>query len=140
MDHQESQVWQRVFTPGPTGAQPGLKGLLLAAREQVAACRYLAGSLQSEQARELLRREQANADCLRGILLLSGMGEEKPRAMAYGKEPMRRILEKFYRRARQAVTEYTARYAEPEFGEVFRVMAQREGECCALAAEMLGRL
>lgn len=140
MENVESQVWQRVFTPGPTGAQPGLKGLLLAAREQAAVCRALAGTLKAEQARELLRREQANADCLRGLLLLAGMEEEKPKPMAVPREPARRALERYCRRARQLVTEYTARYAEPEFGEVFRVLAQREGECLALATELLGKL
>ena len=140
MDNVERQVWQRVMQPGPAGSNLGLKGLLLAAREQVAVCRFLAGALQMEQARELLRREQANADCLRGLLLLTGTGEEKPKGMAVEKEPARRALEKYFRRSRRAVTEYTARYAEPEFGEVFRIMAQRQGECCALAAELLGKV
>lgn len=140
MDNMESQVWQRVMQPISGGGSGGLKGLLFTAREQVAACRFLAGTLQTEQARELLRREQANADCLRGLLILSGLGEEKGRSMTYEKEPVRRALEKYFRRARKLVTEYTARYAEPEFGEVFRHLAQREGECCALAAELLGRV
>lgn len=140
MDNMEAQVWQRVMQPGPKDSGLGLKGLLFAAREQAAVCRFLVGALQMDQARELLRREQANADCLGGILILSGQREEKRKAMTYEKEPPRRALEKYFRRARKLVTEYTARYAEPEFGEVFRILAQREGECCALAAELLGKV
>lgn len=138
----EQQVWQRVFAQ--LQAQPGqedLRMLALSAMELAAGHRLLTGLLTGsarEQAVRLWEEELANIACLKGMQRLSGGAEVTGRMPNAPKEPARRLLEKSYHRTRRAVTEYTARLADPEFGAVFQKMADREREHCAVIAELLG--
>jgi hypothetical protein len=95
---------------------------------------------QQEQARRLYLGEKANAQTLAGIGLLSRQPAEALKLWQPGKEAPGKVLERCYHRTRRCMTEYLARSAEAEFGSVFRLMADREGEHCAVIAELLGSL
>lgn len=139
----EQQVWQRVLARTEEPARDDLRGLLLAAMELAGVYRYLAGMMTGkarERLKGLYEGEMANAACLKGIGILSGRGEEALKIWNPPGEPVKKALEKCYHRSRRAMTEYMARSAEAEFGTVFRKMADREGEHCAVIAELLGSI
>lgn len=140
----EQRVWQRVRGSG--GEQPermDLRALMLAAMENAAAFRQLTGMLAGkprERAKRLHEGEQRNIACLKGIHLLSTGAPMKPKAMQIPGEPAGKLLEKCYHRTKRAMTEYTARTVDGEFGAVFQTMADRQREHCAMIAELLGEL
>ena len=139
----EQQVWQRVFAQPGQPPREDLRGLVLSAAELAGVYRKLSGSLTGrakELARGLYQGETANVACLKGLSFLSGGSEEGLRSWNPDKAPVRRQLEKCYHRTRRCMTEYAARSAEAEFGEVFRRLADREGQHCAWLAELLGSL
>lgn len=139
----EAQVWQRVMG-GPEGGitDSDLRPLLLAAGESAGIFRYLSGRLTGEnrqRAKILHDRAVDTLACLRGIQTMTG-GGGKVAAQPVPKEPLRRTLEKSYRRCIRAMTEYTARSLDPEFGVVFQKLAERERENCALILRILGEI
>lgn len=137
----EQQVWQRVFARQEEVMENDLRGLLMGAMEQAAAYRYLAGVLtgkKAERAKRLYESQQAAVACLKGLVMLSGRPGAMPKGAGPSKEPAGKLLEKCYHRSRRAMAEYLSRSAEPEFGQVFRALADREGVRCVLIAEVLG--
>ena len=139
----ERQVWVRVFARPQEPPRDDLRALMLLSMEQAAAYRQLANMLTGrarERARQLYEGEQANLACLKGMRMLSGIPGERAKSMNLPREPAEKLLEKCYHRCRRGLTEYTARTVDGEFGAVFQKMAQREGEHCALIAELLGTL
>lgn len=141
---EEEQVWRRVLgneEESPEGMD--LRALLLSAMEAAAAYRQLSelvAGKQKERVRRLYEGEQANIACLRGMHRLSSGTVMKPKAMRVAGEPAAKLLEKCYHRTKQAMTEYTARTVDREFGAVFQKMADREREHCVLITELLGEL
>jgi hypothetical protein len=95
---------------------------------------------QQEQVQRLYGGEKANASALVGIGILSRQGGEVLKLWQPGKEDVKLQLQRCYHRTRRCMTEYLARSADGEYGVVFRVMADREGEHCAVIAELLGSL
>lgn len=139
----EAQVWQRVRATAEEPPRSDLRQLQREAMELAAIYRNLVAQFtgrQQEQARRLYLGEKANAQALAGIGLLSRQQGEALKLWQPGKEPAGKVLERCYHRTRRCMTEYLARSAEPEFGSVFRVLADREGEHCAVIAELLGSL
>ena len=137
----EAEVWQRV-AEGPRSA-PGPEGLLGESAALGAIYRRLAGSLTGpgrSLARKLLAEEEALAACLRGIQVLSGGGGERLRHWEPGKENTRKLLQGCYHRTRRCQGEYAARSLDPDFGEVYRSLAERAGKQCVRLAELLGNL
>jgi len=136
----EQQVWQRVFSPAE---QPGsdLRSLRMGAMELAAAYRYLQGILpgkQRETVRQLQEGELANSAALKGVMQLSGQGEEILKIWNPSREPGGKLLERCYFKTRRAMVEYMGRSAEPEFGVVFRALADREGRHCLELVQLLG--
>lgn len=76
--------------------------------------------------------------CLRGIGRLSGSGGRKTAQIAVPEEPAAKALEKRYHCARRAVTEYTVRTVDGDFGIVFQHLADLSREECVLLARLLG--
>lgn len=139
----EAQVWQRVRATAEEPPRSDLRQLQREAMELAAIYRNLVAQFtgrQQEQARRLYLGEKANAQALAGIGLLSRQQGEALKLWQPGKEPAGKVLERCYHRTRRCMTEYLARSAEPEFGSVFRALADREGEHCAVIAELLGSL
>ena len=139
----EQQVWQRVNACREEGPKNDLRQLQREAMELAAVYRMLLPQLtgyQREQVMKLQQGERANAAALAGIGKLSRTGGEQLKLWQPGKEDPAKLLERCYHRTRRCLTEYLARSAEAEFGTVFDRMAKREGEHCAVIAEVLGRL
>ena len=139
----EQQVWQRVRASREETPRNDLHQLQREAMELAAGYRTLAAQVtgrQREQILKLHRGERANAAALAGIGLLSRQNGEQVKLWQPGKEEPKKLLERCYHRTRRCMTEYLARSAEAEFGAVFDRMAKREGEHCALIAEVLGEI
>lgn len=139
----EAQVWQRVRSAAGEPPRSDLRQLQREAMELAAVYRTLVAQFtgrQQEQARRLYLGEKTNAQTLAGIGLLSRQPAEALKLWQPGKDAPGKVLERCYHRTRRCMTEYLARSAEAEFGSVFRLMADREGEHCAVIAELLGSL
>lgn len=137
--HQE--VWNRVFARQEQAHQETLHSLLNAALEQAGAYRQLAAVLSGkakDQAKALYDGQIQTIRCLKGIGLLSGGTEEVLKLWSPARESSRKLLEKCYHRSRRAMVAYMSLAAEPEFGAVYRSLADREGQHCAMIAEILG--
>lgn len=121
----EQQVWQRVLgqSEPPRGS---LRPMELEAMEAAAVYRKLAGQFSGrgrEQLRHLHDMQMEILACLRGIGRLSGSGGRKTAQIAVPEEPAAKALEKRYHCARRAVTEYTVRTVDGDFGIVFQHLA-----------------
>lgn len=141
-ENAQQQVWQRVLARQEEPRGDDLRVLLQGAMELAGCYRYLTTALpgpQKDRARALYEGEQANAACLRGISLLRHSPEETLKLWNPVREPVEKLLEKCYHRTRRAMIEYASRSGEPEFGTVFRSLAQREEQHCVWIAQLLGR-
>lgn len=136
----EDRVWQRVFS-GPVESGEDLRPLMHSAAEVAMDYYHLlrsATGINRSALQQLYDRARVNLNCLRGLQSLRFGTAAKGTPLPATGESMGKILEKCYYRTRRAMMEYTARSAEPEFGAVFAVMADRERENAALIAELLG--
>ena len=147
MDHQdrntEQQVWQRVRASREEAPRNDLRQLQREAMELAAIYRNLSNQLmgvRKEQLLQLYLGEKANAAALWGIGVLSRQSGERLKIWQPGKEEPQKLLERCYHRTRRCMTEYLGRSADGEYGVVFDRMAKREGEHCALIAQVLGSL
>ncbi len=137
----ETQVWQRVFA-GPGGPPPQDLGELLRDSTALAArySRLMEGT--TGKRRELLRQlregERDNAACLLGISQLAGTPMILPAPPPRGREPAVRVLSQCWHQTQKARLEYMARSAEPEYGPVFRILADREAQHCTWIAQLIG--
>ena len=139
----ERQVWQRVNACREEAPKNDLRQLQREAMELAAVYRALSSGMTGrprEQIMRLYRGEKANALALAGMGYLSRQGGEQMKLWQPGKDDPQKLLERCYHRTRRCMTEYLARSAEAEFGAVFDRMAKREGEHCALLAEILGSI
>ena len=126
----EQQAWQRVLgqSEPPRGS---LRPMELEAMEAAAVYRKLAGQFSGrgrEQLRHLHDMQMEMLACLRGIGRLSGGGGGKTAQIAVPEEPAAKALEKRYHCARRAVTEYTVRTVDGDFGIVFQHLADLSRE------------
>ena len=136
------QVWQRVFARSPEPGREDLEPMLQEAMELAGTYRYLTGTFTGkarEQARRLYEGQLEIIACLKGIGILSGRPEEVLKLWQPTKGSGKQLLERCYHRSRRCMAEYMARSAQGEFGVVFRALADREGEHCAIIAGLLGR-
>ena len=136
----ENRVWQRVLA-GPEKSGENLQPLILAAAETAMEYYHLlrrSSGKNREALQQLYDRTRVNLNCLRGLQTMRFGSAGKVGNLPASGENQRKIMETCYRRTPRAMTEYTARSAEPEFGAVFAVMAQREQSNAALIAEILG--
>lgn len=139
----EQQVWQRVCACREEVPRNDLRQLQREAMELAAVYRTLAAGMtgrQRDMVVKLYQGEKANGAALAGIGMLSRMAGEHLKLWQPGREEAGKLLERCYHRTRRNMTEYLARSAEGEFGVVFEKLAKREGEHCALIAELLGSL
>lgn len=138
----EAQVWSRVMGP-PEAQREDVRSLLLTAWEAASVYRHLTGLLTGisrEQAKKLQNRAMESVAALKGLQLLSGGQPGKLLPVPIPKEPARRLLEKSFFRAKQLMTEYTARALDPELGVVYQQLADRERQNSIALAELLGAL
>ena len=142
-ENQENAVWQRVLAQPEISPDRDLHGLIRESAGLAAIYRRLAGNLTGRGkllARALLEEELATGEILRGIAALSGHRAEGLKLWEPLTEGGSRLLEKCYHRTRHCQSDCMARSLDPEFGEVFRSLADREAEQCTRIAQLLGRL
>ncbi len=135
----ERQVWQRVLAGQEESGD--LKTLRFWAQEDEAAFQILSERMsgkQREKAQWLLETAKRKLACLDGVGMLAGERIEGRRPLPPPKEPLRRVLEKSYRRSLRSAAGFTARMADHQFGLVFRHLAAQEEARCAAIAELLG--
>lgn len=139
----ERQVWQRVHSQSPSSELRELQKLIRESSELAAIYRRLQNSFSGcsrELARQLWQTEMSTLHCLRGIGILSRRGGEAVKVWEPGRTEPGKLLEQCYHRTRRCATEYTARSLDPEYGEVFRTLAQQCNSQCARIAQLLGRV
>lgn len=138
----ESRVWQRVRQP-MTGGEGNLRPLRRESMILAGIYRHLAGSLGGsgrEQALALYRQELEAGAMLRGLERLRGGDSGPMQPLPPPEEGTVRLLEQCFRSTCRAQTEYLARSAAPETGNVFRLLADNAAARCAAIARLLGNL
>ena len=136
----EREVWQRVLGQQEP-PRSSLRPMELEAMEAAAVYRKLAGQSSGKRREQFWHLHNMQTEilaCLRGIGRLSGSAGGKAAQIAVPEEPAAKALEKRYHCARRAVTEYTARTVDGDFGIVFQHLADLSREECVLLARLLG--
>jgi len=137
-------VWSRV--QGNAVQNRPEEGLLdLIAREAEDAEIYLQLSRRFQgkagtMLRKMSEQEQAHAACLRGIYTLTTgkrAGTITPRLTPDTPE---NILRRCYGREMRCLARYEQRVSDPEYGQVFRRLAEQERDHCRMILELLGGL
>ena len=138
--HREEGVWSRVAAQ-PRQELGDLRSLLRESAALAAIYRRAAETMTGQGkvlARKLLEEELAAGACLRGIGILQATQKEQVPLWEPGTKGGRGLLEGCYHRTRRCLAEYTARSVEPEYGTVFRHLADRAAYRCCLLAQLLG--
>lgn len=140
----EGEIWQRVLEGREQEPSRTLGWLYSDAREEEGALTVLTEGLRGkarELAALLLEGCREKEEILLGLMELSG-GEVRKNGVP-GKPPREgkaAILRRCYRRCCRNVAEYTARIPDPEFGTVFKNLAEKEEGRCVLMARLAGVL
>ena len=141
MENREQEVLQRVFARNEQPPHSNLREMMVDVVERISVYRQLqeaASGQRKEKLRRLYEGELANLNALKGISVLSGGGGEVLKLWQPTKEPERKQLIRCYHETRRCMVDYMTRSAEPEYGTVFRILADRAGQHCVLLAELLG--
>ena len=136
----ETGVWQRVMAPPGTEPAMGLGALVRESAALEGVYRRTAEQLTGrgrQVAMELLEGERSIREALLGIGQLTGSPQESIRNWEPGKPGQ---LRGCYRRSCRCRAEYLARSLEPEYGEVYRQLAEQAGRNCGLLARLMGIL
>ena len=139
------RVWQRVqgtSTPEPV---PGhdLQELIVRESQDAAVYLHLSRRIPGRDGaalRQLYEQEQSHAAILRGICALTTGYRPGVSAPQPENGPVEVLLRRCYGREMQALSEYERRCEDPQYGAVFRKMAEQEQAHCRILLEILGRL
>ena len=141
VNEMEQRVWNRVMGQKEVQNRE-LKELAMEAQQAAAEYRYLLRSKQEshrELGRQLLKAEQENLACLKGLhYLQTGIAMRLPMASP-GVWDIKRMVRR-YHVSRRTLAEYMARTAESEWGTVFLAMAKRQEGQCDRIARLLGHM
>ena len=140
----EAQVWQRVRGPQQSvDPRDGLQELIAREWEVAGICLQLSRRFSGKQGallRQLYEKEQGHVACLKGIYtLITGQRPQVRGASAAG-GLAEAELRRCYGKQMQNLAEYERRSSHPEYGHIFRSLAQQEREHCHLLLEVLGSL
>ena len=136
------RVWQRVSGNDPSPTET-IQALAVAELNEAAVHWMLSQQLQGKE-RALLRRifeeDQAHTACLKGIHFFM---EDQPlsvRPVLPSPESPVITLRKSYARKLKALLEYTERSGDPEYGHIFRQLAQEEENHCKAILQIVGQI
>lgn len=142
-----AQVWQRVNSHRAEAQTEDRAAQLpeLIMNEWTAAVTYLqlARQMQPREAavlQRLYREEQAHMACLKGIYTLITGEKAVIRAPQPAVESPERTLRQCYGGEMRSLREYERLSEDPEYGHVFRKLAQQEQEHCRAVLELIGGL
>lgn len=139
-----ARVWERVqATSNSVSREQGL--LELIAQEWTDANLYLQLSRrfqgkESATLRRMYEDEQSHCACLKGIYTLLTGTHPTVKATPPAAEEPEPLLRRCYGREMRCLAQYEARSADPEYGQVFARLADREREHCRMVLELLGNL
>ena len=139
-----SRVWDRVHSAAvPTPDAQSILGLIGEEMLDAAAYQKLARRLPpplAAIAKQLSRQEQSHVACLRGVYtLITGQKPiiAPPNPSDDGPEI---VLRRCYGREMRCLSQYESRQSDPQYGHIFRTLAQQEKEHCHRILEILGAL
>lgn len=138
----ERRVWQRVLG-GQRDAGQSLSALVAGiwsdAGAYLALSRRLTGP-EKELLRQLHGQKLAQADCLRGICLLTTGSKPGARAEPAPQEPVEVTLRRCYGGEMRRLAEFEARQTDGEYGPVFACLAAQTREHCRMILQLMGSL
>lgn len=89
-------------------------------------------------ARQIAQQEQSHISCLKGIYtLITGRKAMVP-APVVADDPPEIILRRCYGREMRCLAQYESRQSDPQYGHIFRKLAQHEQDHCHKILEILG--
>ena len=134
----EQRIWDRVLAQ-PVQTVDNLEELCQLSRLMASLYRRLVSGAQGPKRdllKQLYEREQATYSALRGIQRLSG---QSSRSSGPAPDNGSLGLEGCYRRTCRMAAEFTARSVQPEYGVVYRQLANQAEKKCFLLAQLLGK-
>jgi len=139
-----SMVWDRVRNAAVLAADaPAIMALIEEELLDAAAYLRLSRKLPAPQAvvvRQMAQQEQSHATCLKGIYaLITGRKALVPQPAA-ADDPPEIVLRRCYGREMRCLAQYESRQSDPQYGHVFRTLANQEQEHCHRILEILGAL
>ena len=139
-----SKVWDRVQNAAvPSPDAQSILTLITEEMTDAAAYARLAKRLPSPQAavaRQISQQEQSHISCLKGIYtLITGRKAIAPPPVV-ADDPPEIVLRRCYGREMRCLAQYEARMSDPQYGYIFRKLAQQEQEHCRQILEILGVL
>lgn len=141
MNEMEQRVWNRVRNQDPR-ENTELKTLAMDSQEAAAMYRQLLKSRvesHRELGKKLLTTEGEILSCLKGLCLLQ-TGAPMKLPMVGSVSVDAKGLIRRYHVAHRNVAEFTARSAEPEWGHVFRKVAELQERQCQTLCQLLGHM
>ena len=139
-----ARVWERVQANTPVvSREQGLSELI--AQEWTDAAVYLQLSRrfqgkESAALRRMYEDEQSHCACLKGIYTLLTGTHPAVKAVPPALGEPEQVLRQCYGREMRCLAQYEARSSDPEYGQVFARLADREREHCRMVLELLGKL
>ena len=139
-----ARVWDRVRSAAvPTPDAQSILGLIAEEMQDAAAYQKLSQRLPQSLApiaRQLSRQEQSHVACLKGVYtLITGQKPLVP-PPAVSDDGPEIVLRRCYGREMRCLSQYESRQADPQYGHIFRTLAQQEKEHCHKILEILGAL
>lgn len=137
-----ARVWQRVQnTDLPKEA--GLLGMIAQEGSDAATYLQLSRKFQGKHSvtlRKMYEEEQAHTDCLKGLYTLITGTHPVVKATPLSTVNIETLLRQCYGREMQSLAAYEQRITDPEYGQVFFMLAAQEKEHCRILLEILGSL
>lgn len=139
------RVWQRVQSTAAPPQEPGydLRDLVAREAEDAAIYLHLSRHMQGKDSavfRQMYEQEQSHASILKGICALTTGTRPGTSSQPLQTAPAEVLLRRCYGREMQSLAEYEKRSGDPQYGAVFRKMAEQEQNHCRILLELLGRL
>ena len=140
------RVWARVQGDRdrePKAPEMNLQAMIM--NEWVASSTYLALARQVPPRegcilQRLAREELGHGACIKGIYTMITDQEPVIRAVPMTAGSVELLLRKCYAAEMHTAKEYEDHAADPEYGPVFRRLAEQEREHCRMILELMGRL
>ena len=137
-----ARVWQRVQDTG-LPKEAGLLGMITQELSDAATYLQLSRKLQGKHSvtlRKMYEEEQAHADCLKGLYTLITGTHPIVKATPLSSSNIEALLRQCYGREMQSLAAYEQRITDPEYGQVFSMLAAQEKAHCRIILEILGSL
>ena len=139
-----ARVWDRVRSAAvPAPDAQSILGLIAEEMADAAAYQKLAQRLPpplAAIAKQISREEQSHVACLKGVYtLITGQKPLVP-PPAVSDDGPEIVLRRCYGREMRCLSQYEARQSDPQYGHIFRTLAQQEKAHCHRILEILGAI